>query len=140
MSDLAESLYSRLGGEAVLRAFVDKLYDVMETTPEVSHIREMHSSDLSHARDRLFLFLSGMLGGPPLYMEAFGPPRLRRKHLKFEIGNTERDQWLYCAQQAVDQLEIAGYLREELMKDLSVMANHLRNKEPDLDQPRMTPE
>lgn len=128
MSNIAESLYTRLGGEDALREFVDHLYDFMEASPEVSHIRKMHSADLSHARERLYLFLSGMLGGPPLYMEAFGHPRLRRKHLQFEIGDDERDQWLFCAQHAADQLNVSGFVREELMRDLTVMANHLRNK------------
>ena len=124
-----ESLHSRLGGEVVLREFVDHLYGFMDRSPEVAHVRKMHSADLSHAGERLFIFLSGMLGGPPLYAEAFGHPRLRRKHLHFEIGDEERDQWLSCAQHAVDQLGIAGHLGEELMADLTVMANHLRNKD-----------
>lgn len=124
-----DSLYLRLGGEAVLREFVDHLYDYMVMTPEVDHVRKMHSADLTHARDRLFMFLSGMLGGPALYMEAFGHPRLRRKHLQFEIGNNERDQWLACAQYAADQLDISAYLNEELMKELTAMADHLRNKD-----------
>lgn len=75
------------------------------------------------------MFLSGMLGGPPLYMEAFGHPRLRRRHLKFEIGDAERDQWLLCAQYAADELDITVELRDELMRDLTEMANHLRNKD-----------
>ena len=79
------SLYYRFGGEPVLREFVDHLYGFMEILPEVAHVREMHSEDLSHASDRLFMFLSGMLGGPDLYVEAFGHPRLRRKHLHFAI-------------------------------------------------------
>jgi hemoglobin len=87
MMSSTDSLYLRLGGEAILREFVDHLYDYMVMTPEVDHVRKMHSADLTHARDRLFMFLSGMLGGPALYMEAFGHPRLRRKHLQFEIGN-----------------------------------------------------
>lgn len=128
MSDISESLYSRIGGEMALRQFVDNLYDFMETSPEVIHLRKMHSADLSHARERLFMFLSGMLGGPPLYMEAFGHPRLRQKHMHFQIGNEERDQWLYCAQHAADQVNVSGYVREELMKNLTVMANHLRNQ------------
>ena len=127
-----ESLYSRLGGESVLREFVEHLYDFMDILPEATHVREMHSEDLSYARDRLFMFLSGMLGGPDLYVEAFGHPRLRRKHLHFEIGNKVRDQWLLCAQRAVDQLDVAGHVSEELMKSLWVMANHLRNQD-DLD-------
>lgn len=123
-----ESLYMRLGGEPILHEFVERLYGFMETLPEVAHVREMHSADLSHANERLFMFLSGMLGGPELYVEAFGPPRLRRKHLQFEIGDEERDQWLLCAQRAVDQLDIDRYIGDELMKTLWVMANHLRNK------------
>jgi hemoglobin len=124
-----ESLYSRLGGETTLRRFVALLYGFMDESPEVGHVRKMHSADLSHARDRLFMFLSGMLGGPPLYMQAFGHPRLRRKHLHFEIGDVERDQWLQCAQYAADQLDVAPQLRDDLMQELSAMANHLRNKE-----------
>jgi len=121
------SLYSRLGGETILREFVNHLYDYMDSTPEVQHVRKLHTMSLSHANNRLFMFLSGMLGGPPLYMNEFGPPRLRQRHLHIEIGDEERDQWLMCAQYAADQLNIDGYLQEELMRDLTIMANHLRN-------------
>lgn len=127
--NIEESLYSRLGGEDTLRTFVDTLYDFMDSEPEVEHVRSMHSAGLSHASNRLFMFLSGMLGGPPLYMEAFGHPRLRQKHLHFEIGDKERDQWLMCAQYSADQLDIEGHVRNELMVALTVMANHLRNKD-----------
>jgi hemoglobin len=124
-----ESIYIRLGGEPVLRKFVDKLYGFMDVMPEVGHIRNMHSDDLSDTRDRVFMFLSGMLGGPPLYMEAFGHPRLRRRHMHFEIGNEERDQWLLCAGRAADQLDVSASLADELMAELGAMANHLRNKD-----------
>ena len=124
-----ETLYELIGGEVVLREFVDHLYDEMDTLPEVTRVRVMHSADLSRARDHLFMFLSGMFGGPALYVKAFGHPRLRRKHLHFEIGDEERDQWLLCAQKATDKLDITGDLGQEIMSELSVMANHLRNKD-----------
>ncbi len=130
VKDMSETLYSRLGGETVLRQFVKQLYAFMDEAPEVAPVRQMHSADLSYAADRLFMFLSGMLGGPPLYMEAFGHPRLRRKHLSFSIGDEERDQWLRCAQHAADQLAIDDAVRAELMSVLTRMADHLRNKEP----------
>jgi len=130
MSETSESLYSRLGGEAVLRQFVSHLYAFMDEAEVVQPVRKMHSQDLSYAADRLFMFLSGMLGGPPLYMEAFGHPRLRRKHLSFSIGDEERDQWLLCAQYAADQLAVEETIRTELMMVLSRMADHLRNKGP----------
>ena len=122
------SLYDRLGGEVILRTFVHQLYAYMEKTSEVTHVRDMHPASLDKANDRLFKFLSGMLGGPTLYMDEFGPPRLRQKHLHFSIGNKERDQWLQCAQYSADQLPITQDLRDELMTKLSEMANHLRNQ------------
>jgi len=125
----SQSLYHRLGGGPVLQEFVAHLYDFMDISSEVAQVRNMHPADLSHAREALYMFLSGMLGGPPLYMEAFGPPRLRRKHLRFHIGNSERDQWLLCAQVAVEQLAIEPLLRHELMSELTAMANHLRNQQ-----------
>jgi len=125
---LDETIYQRIGGEIGLREFVDVLYNTMDDLPEVAPVREMHTGDLSYARDRLFMFLSGMLGGPPLYMEAFGHPRLRRQHLHFEIGNEERDQWLLCAQKAADVLCVESSAKDALMAELSSMANHLRNK------------
>ena len=126
---LSQSLYQRLGGDMTLRLFVDHLYNFMMVSPEVEHVRSMHPADLSHAREALHLFLSGMLGGPPLYMEAYGPPRLRRKHLVFNIGNKERDQWLLCARAAAEQLEIEPAVRHELMSELTAVANHLRNQQ-----------
>lgn len=127
MSD-SETLYQRLGGERGLKQFVDALYDVMDELPSVSRVRAMHPEDLSHARERLFMFLSGMLGGPPLYMEALGPPRMRRKHMHIKIGDKERDQWLICAALATDSMAITDEVGEELMGKLTVMANHLRNQ------------
>lgn len=122
------SLYSRLGSEESLRQFVNYLYDFMASSEQVSHIRKMHSKNLSHASDRLFMFLSGMFGGPPLYEKEFGHPRLRRKHLQFSIGDEERDQWLMCAQYAANQLHVEPDVRKELMEELTAMANHLRNQ------------
>lgn len=122
------SLYDRLGGDEVIQQFVNHLYDYMDETAEVVPIRSMHPDSLDHANDRLYKFLSGMLGGPALYMNEFGHPRLRRRHLPFAIGNSERDQWLECAQNAANLLTIEDDLRHELMARLTEMANHLRNQ------------
>ena len=122
------SLYQRMGGEPVLKQFVTDLYAFMDKEPNVAKIRAMHHN-LSYAADRLFMFLSGMLGGPPLYMDAFGPPRLRRKHMPFSIGNEERDQWMSCAKHAAQQLHISDELKNALINTLAAMADHLRNQE-----------
>jgi len=123
-----KTIYQRIGGEIGLLEFVDGLYNTMDDLPEAAPVRVMHTGDLSYARNRLFMFLCGMLGGPPLYMETFGHPRLRRQHLHFEIGSEERDQWLLCAQKAADALCVESGVKNALMAELSLMANHLRNK------------
>jgi hemoglobin len=124
-----QSIYSRMGGEPVLRKFVDHLYDFMDYFPAVEPLRKMHSADLTQARERLFMFLSGMLGGPPLYMQAYGHPRLRQKHMHFKIGDYERDQWLLCAHNAANQLDISNETREDMMAQITMMADHLRNQD-----------
>ena len=62
--------------------------------PEAAGIRAMHPEDLQGSRDKLFMFLSGWLGGPDLFVEKFGHPRLRGRHMPFAIGTSERDQWV----------------------------------------------
>ena len=81
--------FERIGGEEGVRALVDRFYDLMDTLPEAAGIRAMHPRDLRMSREKLYLFLVGWLGGPPLYVERFGHPRLRARHLPFPIGDSE---------------------------------------------------
>ena len=127
---LSDSLYQRTGGEQALRSFVERLYRYMDTLPEVKPVRNMHAMSLDEAGERLFRFMSGWLGGPPLYHQAYGEPRLRRRHLHVTIGDAERDQWLLCARKALDDMDWPAAEREELMQRLEEMANHLRNQGP----------
>jgi truncated hemoglobin YjbI len=76
--------YARLGGEVAVRALVDRFYDLMDLELQYAQLRAVHGSDLASARDKLFWFLSGWLGGPSLYIERFGHPRLRARHLPFD--------------------------------------------------------
>jgi hemoglobin len=122
------TLYQRIGGEPALRRFVKRLYHYMNCLPEVKPIRNMHAMPLEEAGERLFCFLSGWLGGPPLYHRLYGAPRLRRRHLHVPIGNRERDQWLLCAQKALDDMDWPAAERSELMRLLRGMADHLRNQ------------
>jgi hemoglobin len=128
MMNASQSLYSRIGGEPVLHEFVDNLYRFMEDFPPVEKIRKMHPDDLTDTRDRLFKFLSGMLGGPPLYLAEFGQPYLRQKHMHLVIDDQERDQWLFCAENSANQLKIDIALRKELMSKMTETANHLHNQ------------
>jgi hemoglobin len=119
--------YEALGGEATLRRVVDIFYQKMALLPEVQTIRQMHPQDLSTSAEKLFLFLSGWLGGPPLFVEKYGHPRLRARHLPFAIGKKERDQWMLCMVHAFDEVKIQEPLRSELLHSLLRLADHMRN-------------
>lgn len=123
-----ETHYQRLGGEAVVRRLVDRFYDLMDEDPDYYGIRKMHARDLTEARNKLFMFLSGWSGGPQLYTEKFGHPRLRQRHLPFAIGESERDQWMGCMQRAMDEVGVDETLRQELTAAFWKTADFMRNK------------
>lgn len=120
--------YLRIGGEAGIRRLVERFYALMDTLPEARTIRALHQPDLSHAKERLFMFLSGWLGGPPLYAERFGHPRLRQKHLPFPIGEAERDAWMLCMTHALEEVVPDSDLRAQLTQALFKTADFMRNR------------
>ena len=120
--------YARLGGDAAVRALVDRFYDLMELEPGYAQLRAVHGSDLTSARDKLYWFLSGWLGGPSLYIERFGHPRLRARHLPFAIGTAERDQWLACMNQAMVEQGVDEDLRQRLVQAFFQTADWMRNR------------
>lgn len=122
------SPYERLGGEQAVRKLVDRFYDLMDSLPEAGQIRALHPEDLTGSRDKLFKFLSGWLGGPPLYEAEYGHPRLRARHLPFPIGDAERDAWLLCMEQALAETEMDELLRSHLLQSLRNTADHMRNR------------
>jgi hemoglobin len=120
--------YQRLGGEPAIRRLVESFYAHMDALPEAAGVRRMHPSDLAESREKLFLFLSGWLGGPQLYVEKYGHPKLRARHMPFPIGEAERDQWMLCMQWALTDLGIPDELRAELEGAFFRTADFMRNK------------
>lgn len=121
------NLYDLIGGEGALRKLVDRFYDLMDTAPEAQGLRALHPPDLQRSRDKLFMFLSGWLGGPPLYVERYGHPKLRARHLPFPIGTSERDQWLGCMYRALDEQNLDPALAEYLKNAWADTADFLRS-------------
>jgi hemoglobin len=121
------SLYSRIGGEAGIKTLVDRFYDLMDSLPEVRELRDMHGANLDPIRQVLFEFLSGWLGGPQLFLERRGEPRLRMRHLPFKIGRKERDQWIFCMFKAMQDVSVPDALQEELKVVFWTTADHMRN-------------
>lgn len=120
--------YQLLGGESVLRQLVERFYAIMDEAPAAAGIRAMHPADLSGSSDKLFMFLSGWLGGPDLFVEKFGHPRLRARHMPFAIGEAERDQWLACMCRAMEEIPMEPELRQHLEESFYKTADFMRNR------------
>jgi len=120
--------FERLGGEAALRALVDHFYDLMELEPRYAALRALHPSTLAGSRDKLFWFLCGWLGGPNHYIERFGHPMLRARHLPYAIGNAERDQWMACMTQALAERGVEPALSTALREAFQGTADWMRNR------------
>jgi hemoglobin len=125
---MSQTHYDLLGGEAAVRALVDRFYDLMESLPEAAAVRALHPQDLSGSREKLFKFLSGWLGGPPLYVQEFGHPMLRARHLPFPIAEAEREAWMRCMTQALEEQVADPLLRSQLIGSFQRTADHMRNR------------
>jgi hemoglobin len=119
--------YARLGGADRVHALVERFYDLMELEPDYAALRGVHGNDLAAAREKLALFLTGWLGGPDLYVQRHGHPRLRARHLPFSIGVRERDQWLACMEQAMRETGVDAALRAQLVAAFFKTADWMRN-------------
>ena len=122
------TLYDVIGGAARVREMVDRFYDLMELEPEFAVLRGLHPPSTEGSREKLFMFLSGWMGGPDLFVERHGHPRLRARHLPFGIGTVERDQWLRAMAWAMEDIGIDESLRLRLMESFYQTADWMRNK------------
>jgi len=123
-----ETAFDRVGGEARVRALVDRFYDLMDLEPAYAELRAVHPSTLEGSRDKLFWFLCGWLGGPSHYTDRFGHPMLRARHLPFAIGIRERDQWMHCMQQAMAEVGLDPEFAQRLSASFFQTADWMRNK------------
>lgn len=121
--------YHVIGGEAAIHDLVERFYFYMDTLPEARGIRAIHQPDLASAKSKLFKFMSGWLGGPDLFVQEYGHPMLRRRHLPFAIGKSERDQWLLCMNKAIAEIPMDERLETNLKNALQELATHMINRE-----------
>jgi hemoglobin len=127
------TFFELLGGEQngveSIRNLVETFYDIMDSDPKVIPLRAMHQPDLTEAREKLFMFLTGWTGGPQLYIERYGHPMLRARHMPFPIDESARDQWMYCMIKAMHQLNFEDDLMKKLANQLYGVADFMRNRE-----------
>lgn len=122
------SIYELIGGVDQIDTLVDRFYDLMDLEPSFQDLRAMHPEDLSNSREKLKFFLTGWMGGPDIYSPKYGHPMLRARHLPFKIGLKERNQWLACMYQALEECNIDGNIAKQLEESLFSTADWMRNQ------------
>lgn len=105
------SLYDRIGGEETLRTLTDRFYDLVF---EDALISRLFKSDKDEIKEKQRLFLTQFLGGPSLYSDVYGHPRLRARHIPHPIGEEDAIAWLTCMDKAIATLTISEALKKEL--------------------------
>ncbi len=132
MSDLENqtqpTLFDEIGGYSKIKELVDQFYDLMELDSQFAELRKVHPIQLDSSREKLTMFLSGWTGGPNLYIEKYGHPKLRARHLPYPINLEMRDQWLRCMGQAMNDVQIPEPLWERLLKAFFDTADWMRNQ------------
>ena len=122
------SLYEAIGGAETVEKLTRRFYELMDTLPEAQHCRAIHPQDLSGSEAKFREYLTGYLGGPPVYVEKHGHPRLRMRHMPAPIGADERDEWLMCFRRALEETVPDVRLRGIIMPPVEKLAYHLQNK------------
>jgi len=125
---MSDSTFELMGGETGVRALVDAFYDRMSLDERFADILALHPVPLEGSRDKLYWFLCGWMGGPDHYIERFGHPRLRARHLPYPIASKERDQWLLCMAEAMADVNIPQPLFDRLLESLTSTADWMRNR------------
>jgi len=119
------NVYDFVGGMETFRRIVDHFYEGVETDPV---LRPMYPEELAEPRERLALFLAQFFGGPQTYSESRGHPRLRQRHVPFQIGQAERDAWMGHMRAAIDESDVAEPAREVMLKYFEDASTFLINQ------------
>jgi hemoglobin len=120
--------YARIGGEDGVRRLVHRFYELMDTLPEAAACRAIHPPSLAGSEEKLFMYLTGWLGGPPLFTDRYGHPMLRRRHLHAPIAGPEIDGWLACFRQAWAETVTDAEITRVVLPQVENLAQHMRNR------------
>lgn len=131
MSGETITLYEAIGGDDTVRRLTRRFYQLMDELPEAARCRAIHPADLSGSEAKLYDYLTGYLGGPPVYVEKYGHPRLRARHFGAPIGAAERDEWLLCFSRAMEETVENPKLRAIIWAPIERLAYHMQNREED---------
>lgn len=124
---LEQTPYQLMGGEPKVKALANRFYDIMESAPEAADLYAIHPLPLDDIRQKFFEFLSGWLGGPALFEQKYGHPRLRARHLPFQVDEKLRNQWMFCMEQALNDVVENKMLRQGIRQSIGQLASHMIN-------------
>lgn len=122
----AATPYEEIGGGDGVRRLSAAFYDVIEE--ESPTLRALLPASTVNTRKKFAMYLSGWLGGPPLYEKRWGHPRLRMRHMPFRIATTEAEEWMRCMREAMDRVDVPRPLRTFLDERFGQLALHMRNQ------------
>ncbi|USG66051.1 globin [Brevibacillus ruminantium] len=125
MSDRLITPYEQIGGAETLSRLVDAFYDLVAKHPDLA---PLFPDDFTEVKERQYQFLTQFLGGPTLYSDQHGHPMLRARHMRFPIGAVQAEAWLSCMSKAMDQIALAGELRDQIFDRLRLTAYHMVNQ------------
>ncbi len=120
--------YELLGGEAGVRRLVNRFYELMDELPEAYEVRRLHPESLSNSAQNLFEYLSGWFGGPTMYTDKKGHPRMRMRHAPYAVTTSAKNEWMLCMSQALtEQVEDIAF-RDHLIVTFAGLADHMVNR------------
>lgn len=119
-------MYEALGGESAIRSLVDAFYPKVYQDADLS---PLFVDDMEIIKHKQYLFLTQFTGGAPLYSEQYGPPRMRHRHLEFEVTPRRAKAWLRCMKEAMDEIGLEGYPRQWFYERLTQVAHYMVNTE-----------
>ena len=120
-----QTLYERLGADN-LQLLVDNFYDLVFIDPL---LQPLFKTDKELIKKKQFMFLTQFLGGPDLYSNEYGHPRLRARHIPHPIGEEHAVAWLKCMHKAIQSLPIEEAIKIELFDRFPRTAFFMVNKE-----------
>ena len=122
-----QSVYQLIGEINGTRELANTFYDIMEQDPQVQELLAIHPLPLDNVREKFYEFLSGWLGGPPLFANKYGHPRLRKRHAPFTVSPKLKTQWMYCMDKALTQCIDNPEVVAALHQAFDDLAEHMIN-------------
>jgi len=121
---MGETIYQKLGAEH-LESLVDKFYELVKQDERISHL---FKNDIKLIKQKQLMFLTQFLGGPQLYNQEFGHPRMRMRHMPHAITPAAAEAWLENMSKAIDTLPVEKELKETVFSVFPKLATHMINK------------